>query len=117
LDGHGHHSSTHALTQTQDPQGAVTLRTSKFITNRLLNRKQFVLTVLHPSRSNVSRTELGTKLAALYKTDAKRVVVFGLQTKFGGGMSQGFGLVYDDEESQKKFEPKYRLVRVSVMVH
>ncbi|KAI9634803.1 putative structural constituent of ribosome [Dioszegia hungarica] len=94
-----------------DPQGAVTLRTSKFITNRLLNRKQFVLTVLHPSRSNVSRTELATKLAALYKTDAKRVVVFGLQTKFGGGLSQGFGMVYDDEESQKKFEPKYRLVR------
>lgn len=36
-----------------------------------------------------------------------------MKTKFGGGSSQGFGLIYDDEESQKKFEPKYRLVRVS----
>lgn len=39
--------------------------------------------------------------------------MFGLKTKFGGGSSTGFGLIYDDEESQKKFEPKHRLVRVS----
>ena len=102
-----------ALADTQDPAGPVTLRTSKFITNRLLNRKQFVLTVLHPTRANLSRDELSEKLAALYKTEKARVVVFGLKTKFGGGSSQGFGMVYDDEESQKKFEPKHRLVRVS----
>ncbi|ORY31859.1 putative structural constituent of ribosome [Naematelia encephala] len=89
----------------------ITLRTSKFITNRLLNRKQFVLTVLHPTRPNLSRTELSEKLAALYKTEKDRVVVFGLKAKFGGGSSQGFGLIYDDEESQKKFEPRHRLVR------
>lgn len=78
-----------------------------------MNRKQFVVTVLHPTRANVSRDELSEKLAALYKSDKARVAVFGLKTKFGGGSSQGFGLIYDDEESQKKFEPKYRLVRVS----
>ena len=61
----------------------------------------------------MSRTELSEKLAALYKTEKDRVVVFGLRTAFGGGSSQGFGLVYDDEASQKKFEPQYRLVRVS----
>ncbi|KAK8858854.1 hypothetical protein IAR55_003084 [Kwoniella newhampshirensis] len=94
-----------------DPEGPVTLRTTKFISNRLLNRRQFVLTVLHPTRPNVSRSELGEKLAALYKTEKDRVVVFGLKTKFGGGSSTGFGLIYDDEESQKKFEPKHRLVR------
>jgi len=104
------------ITDLQDPSGPVTLRTSKFITNRLLNRKQFVITVLHPTRANLSRDELSEKLASLYKTDKARVVVFGLKTKFGGGSSQGFGMVYDDEESQKKFEPKHRLVRVSVVV-
>jgi small subunit ribosomal protein S24e len=96
----------------QDAAGPVTVRTSKFITNRLLNRKQFVVTVLHPTRANLSRDELSDKLAALYKTEKKRVVVFGLKTKFGGASSQGFGLIYDDEDSQMKFEPKYRLVRV-----
>ncbi|ODN81898.1 hypothetical protein L202_02246 [Cryptococcus amylolentus CBS 6039] len=97
-----------------DPEGPVTLRTSKFITNRLLNRRQFVLTVLHPTRPNVSRSDLSAKLAALYKTQKEQVVVFGLKTKFGGGSSTGFGLIYDDEESQKKFEPKHRLVRAGL---
>jgi small subunit ribosomal protein S24e len=72
-----------------------------------------VLDVLHPSRPNVSKTELSEKLAAIYKTDKERVVTFGLRTQFGGGKSTGFALIYDDEASQRKFEPRYRLVRVS----
>ncbi|KAH9486919.1 40S ribosomal protein S24 [Psilocybe cubensis] len=94
-----------------DNSAPVTLRTRKFITNRLLARRQFVVDILHPSRPNVSRAELSEKLAALYKTDKNRVVTFGLRTQFGGGRSTGFALIYDDEASQKKFEPKYRLVR------
>lgn len=94
-------------------QAEVTLRTRKFITNRLLARRQFVLDILHPSRPNVSKAELSSKLGALYKADEKRVVTFGLRTHFGGGRTTGFALIYDDEASQKKFEPKYRLVRVS----
>jgi ribosomal protein S24E len=97
---------------SQDPTGPITVRTRKFITNRLLNRRQFVVDVLHPTRATVSKSELNEKLAALYKTDKGRVSTFGFKTKFGGGRSTGFGLIYDDEESQKKFEPKHRLVRV-----
>ncbi|EGO04263.1 hypothetical protein SERLA73DRAFT_173690 [Serpula lacrymans var. lacrymans S7.3] len=89
----------------------VTLRTRKFITNRLLARRQFVLDVLHPSRPNVSKADLSEKLAAMYKADKARVVTFGFRTHFGGGRSTGFAMIYDDEPSQKKFEPKYRLVR------
>jgi len=51
----------------------------------------------------------------MYKTDKERVVTFGFRTQFGGGRSTGFGLIYDDEASQKKFEPRFRLVRVSVI--
>ncbi|KAI6153572.1 ribosomal protein L23/L15e core domain-containing protein [Pisolithus tinctorius] len=94
-----------------DPSAPITLRTRKFITNRLLSRRQFILDVLHPSRPNVSKDELAEKLATLYKTDKSRVVLFGFRTQFGGGKSTGFALVYDDEASQKKFEPKYRLIR------
>lgn len=75
-------------------------------------RRQFVLDVLHPGRPNVSKADLSEKLAALYKTDKNRVVTFGFRTAFGGGRSTGFALIYDDEASQKKFEPRYRLVRV-----
>ena len=73
-----------------------------------------VVDVLHPSRPNVSKAELSEKLAQLYKTEKDRVVTFGFRTAFGGGRSTGFALIYDDEASQKKFEPRYRLVRVSV---
>ncbi|KAL8464309.1 hypothetical protein ACS0TY_034000 [Phlomoides rotata] len=34
---------------------AVTIRTRKFMTNRLLFRKQFVIDVLHSGRANVSK--------------------------------------------------------------
>jgi small subunit ribosomal protein S24e len=96
----------------QADSAPITLRTRKFITNRLLARRQFVLDVLHPSRPNVPKAELSEKLAALYKTDKARVVTFGFRTQFGGGRSTGFALIYDDEASQRKFEPRYRLVRV-----
>jgi len=92
-------------------EDAVKLRARKFITNRLLQRKQFVLEVIHPGRPNVSKTELSEQLAKLYKTDKGRVVPFGFRTVFGGGRSTGFALIYDSEEAQKKFEPKHRLVK------
>jgi small subunit ribosomal protein S24e len=89
-----------------------TIRTRKFLTNRLLARKQFVIDVIHPNRANVSKDEIREKLAGAYKSQKDNVVVFGLRTKFGGGKSTGFGLIYDDVDSLKKFEPKYRQARV-----
>ncbi|KAK9945287.1 hypothetical protein M0R45_010809 [Rubus argutus] len=46
---------------------AVTIRTRKFMTNRLLSRKQFVIDVLHPGRPNVSKAELKEKLSRMYE--------------------------------------------------
>ncbi|KAK9179587.1 hypothetical protein WN944_025741 [Citrus x changshan-huyou] len=92
---------------------AITIRTRKFMTNRLLSRKQFVIDVLHPGRANVSKAELKEKLARMYDVrDANAIFVFKFRTHFGGGKSTGFGLIYDSVESAKKFEPKYRLIRV-----
>eukprot|EP01018_Ginkgo_biloba_P036115 Gb_38272 [translate_table: standard] len=91
---------------------AVTVRTRKFMTNRLLARKQFVIDVLHPGRPNVSKAELKEKLAKLYEVrDPQTIFVYGFRTQFGGGKSTGFGLIYDSLESAKKYEPKYRLIR------
>ncbi|KAH9042351.1 ribosomal protein L23/L15e core domain-containing protein [Lactarius hengduanensis] len=97
-----------------DNSAPVTIRTTKFITNRLLARRQFVVHVLHPSRPPISRTELSEKLAGIYKADKARIVPFGFKTHFGGGRSTGFALIYDSEDAQKKFEPKYRLVRAGL---
>ncbi|KVH93593.1 hypothetical protein Ccrd_004356 [Cynara cardunculus var. scolymus] len=91
---------------------AVTIRTRKFTTNRLLSRKQFVIDVLHPGRPNVSKAELKEKLGRIYDVkDPNSIFVFKFKTHFGGGKSTGFGLIYDSVEIAKKYEPKYRLVR------
>jgi ribosomal protein S24E len=44
--------------------------------------------------------------------DPNCIFVFKFRTHFGGGKSTGFGLIYDNLEAAKKFEPKYRLIRV-----
>ncbi|KAK5095915.1 hypothetical protein LTR70_003234 [Exophiala xenobiotica] len=90
----------------------VTIRTRKFITNRLLSRKQMVVDVLHPNRANVSKDDLRSKLAEVYKSNRDQVNVFGMRTNYGGGKTTGFALIYDSVEAMKKFEPRYRLVRV-----
>merc|ERR1711877_2815 len=94
-------------------EGQVTLRTRKFIRNPLLGRKQMVVDVLHPSRPNVSKDELRTKLSELYKSGKDQVSVFGFRTHYGGGKSTGFALIYDSNEAMKSFEPHYRLVRTA----
>lgn len=59
------------------------------------------------------KAELKEKLAKLYEVkDPNSIFVFKFRTHFGGGKSSGFGLIYDNVESAKKFEPKYRLIRV-----
>merc|ERR1712196_689030 len=78
----------------------------------LLQRKQFVVDVLHPDRANVPKSELQDMIAKTYKvTDKSLISLFGFRNKFGGGKSTGFCLIYDSAESAKKYEPKYRLVR------
>ena len=72
-----------------------------------------VLDVIHPARPNVSRAELSEKLSEMYKAPKEQCVVFGMRTAFGGGRSTGFALIYDSREAMK-FEPKHRLIRVSI---
>merc|ERR1711978_229993 len=92
-------------------EGMVTLRTRKFLTNRLLARRQMVCDVLHPGRATVPKTEVREKLATMYKTTSDLIFVFGFRTQFGGGKTTGFALIYDSLDFAKKFEPKHRLVR------
>lgn len=73
-----------------------------------------VVDVIHTNRANVPKAELQTKIAQLYKVqDPKTVFLYGFKTQFGGGRSTGFALIYDNIKVAQKYEPKYRLVRVS----
>jgi small subunit ribosomal protein S24e len=72
---------------------------------------QFIVDVLHPGRANVSKKELADVVGGMYKADPKLTILFGFRTEFGGGKSTGFCLIYDNEESLRKFEPLHRQVR------
>lgn len=48
-------------------EGTATIRTRKFMTNRLLARKQMVVDVLHPGQPSVKKTDIREKLAKMYK--------------------------------------------------
>lgn len=73
-----------------------------------------IVDILHPGRANVAKKELQDVIGGMYKSDPKLVVVFGFRTKFGGGKSTGFCLIYDNEVAVRKFEPKYRLIRMGM---
>ncbi|XP_067936140.1 small ribosomal subunit protein eS24-like [Watersipora subatra] len=88
-----------------------TVRTRKFMTNRLLNRKQMVVDILHPGGPTVKKTEVREKLARMYKTTPDTIFCYGFKTNFGGGRTSGFALIYDSLDYAKKFEPKHRLAR------
>merc|ERR1711971_223422 len=97
-------------------ESSVTIRTKKFITNRLLQRKQFVVELIHYGLAGVSKSEVKEKLAKMYKVaDPSCILLYGFKVAFGGGRSTGFGMIYDSLTAAKKFEPKYRLTRVRAL--
>ncbi|EHA98509.1 40S ribosomal protein S24 [Heterocephalus glaber] len=89
----------------------VTIWTWQFMTNRLLQRKQMVIDVLHPGKATVPETETREKVTKMYKTTPDVTFAFGLRTHFGGGKTTGFGMIYDSLDYVKKNEPKHRLAR------
>ena len=72
-----------------------------------------IVDVIHPDRANVPKSEIREQLAKMYRCAPDQIQAFGFRTKFGGGKSTGFALIYDSVDFLKKFEPKYRLARVS----
>jgi len=67
----------------------------KFLRNPLLARKQMAIQLIHHDMPNVTKSAVKEKLATMLKVKPESVSVFGLKTKFGGGRSSGFALVYD----------------------
>eukprot|EP01119_Soliformovum_irregulare_P004390 TRINITY_DN1537_c0_g1_i1.p1 TRINITY_DN1537_c0_g1~~TRINITY_DN1537_c0_g1_i1.p1 ORF type:complete len:149 (-),score=49.41 TRINITY_DN1537_c0_g1_i1:151-558(-) len=88
------------------------VRTKKLLVNPLLQRKQMVVEVIHTGRAALNRNEVRDAVAKMFKIKTARlVVIYGLETVYGGGRSTGFALIYDNEKALEQFEPKYRLIR------
>lgn len=72
-----------------------------------------IVDVYHPGKATVPKTEIRERLATMYKTTPDVIFCFGFKTQFGGGKTTGFALIYDTLDYAKKYEPNYRLARVS----
>merc|ERR1711868_4197 len=98
-------------------KGTVTIRPRKLLTNRLLQRRQMILDVHHPGLATPDKEMLKNMIAEYlskakgHKAVAEATCIFGMKTKFGGGRSTCFALVYDSVDAAKKHEPKHRLIR------
>ncbi|KAL0216587.1 hypothetical protein P9112_008771 [Eukaryota sp. TZLM1-RC] len=93
----------------------VSIRTRKFTTNRLLSRKQMVVDIFHYGRAGVSKEDVRNNISKMYDVDAGLVSLFGFRTKFGGGRSTGFALIYDNTDAMKRIEPVHRLARMGIV--
>lgn len=75
-------------------------------------RKQMVVDVFHTGVPSISKLALRDKIAAKFHVkDPKNIIVYGMRSKFGGGQSTGFALIYDDMKALKRFEPYHVQVR------
>lgn len=70
--------------------------------------------LIHPELANVSKKEITDKLAKTLKVKEECISIFGMKTKFGGGRSSGFALVYDSADARKQYDSKTNLLRVSM---
>merc|ERR1711970_155523 len=89
----------------------------KFLKNPLMARKQIGIELIHQDMANVSKQAIKEKLAKMLKAKEDSIVVFGLKTKFGGGRSSGFALIYDNADAKKKYYLKMRLVNEKLIDH
>merc|ERR1712150_421271 len=75
------------------------------------NRKQMIVDISHGDAATPSSQKTREALAKMYKSTPDCVIVYGMQTKFGGGSTTGFAHVYDSLDYLKKNEVRFRKVR------
>merc|ERR1712168_1120100 len=91
---------------------SVSVRTRKYMSNALLNRRQMVVDIAHGDLATPSSKTVREHLAKMYKSSTDCVVVYGLNTAFGGGRTTGFANIYDSMAFLKKNEARHRQVRM-----
>ena len=91
--------------------GKFVLYSRKMIRNPLLGRKQMQVEMIHPDEANISKEAIKEKLSSMFKSKPEQIAIFGLHTKFGGGRSSGFALIYDSLDARKQYDQKCFLKR------
>ncbi len=78
--------------------------------NVLLNRKEYLLEVLHPGSSTPSRKEVRAEIAKIFNVPLNRVIVRKISSRYGTNKAIVRVHIYKSEEAVK-IEPKYILRR------
>ena len=87
-----------------------TIRLGKIKNNRLLDRVQMVCDVFYEPKAKITKEMIKNKIARQFKKP--NVVIFSAKKAFGGGKIRCFAMVYDSEDSMKKYESAKRLARM-----
>ena len=87
-----------------------TIRLSKIKNNRLLDRTQMVCDVFYDPKLKITKENIKKKIVQQFKKP--NVVIFGARKAYGGGRIRCFVMVYDSEDSMKKYESAKRLARI-----
>jgi len=69
--------------------------------------------LIHPDMANVAKADIKAKLGKTLKVKEECISIFGMKTKFGGGSSSGFALIYESADARRKYDSKPSLRRVS----
>jgi small subunit ribosomal protein S24e len=93
-------------------EGRVIYKFSKVRQNRLLNRVQMCVDVFHPSVAKIPNESIREYMRSHFKKP--HVSVFGVKKYYGGSRTRGYCVIYDNEESMKKYEPNFRSKRVAL---
>merc|ERR1711972_1100438 len=78
------------------------------------NRKQMIVDISHGEAATPASSKVRESLAKMYKSTPDCVIVYGMQTKFGGGSTTGFANIYDSLDYLKKNEVRFRQVRAGI---
>ena len=72
--------------------------------------------MIHPDMANVKKDDIKTQLVKKFNTKEDRITVYGLKTRFGGGRSSGFALIYNSKEDKVKYDSKTALKKVGFRI-
>ncbi|KAM0677790.1 eukaryotic ribosomal protein eS24-like protein [Binucleata daphniae] len=90
---------------------AFAIEIKKLKENKLLNRKEMDLILTHTRDSTPKKEDVIAKLAALYQSTPKNIIITDVKGKFGSHISTGKAKVYNNFEQLETVERTFQVVR------
>jgi len=79
--------------------------------NQILHRTEITFEIEHLGMGSPNRIEVRDKLAALQSAKTELTFIKKMKSRFGKPMVRGLAIIYADEETAQKLEPKYSQIR------